>query len=81
LQTAAANEQHYELPTDYFLAVLGPNRKYSSCLYERPDASLEEAEVAMLELSCQRAQLEDGQKVWRFSLWCCLCGVGCCVVL
>ncbi|KAI3425235.1 hypothetical protein D9Q98_009003 [Chlorella vulgaris] len=63
VQTATANEQHYELPTDYFLAVLGPNRKYSSCLYERPDASLEEAEVAMLELSCQRAQLEDGQKI------------------
>lgn len=37
--------------------------QYSSCLYERPDATLEEAEVAMLELCCQRAQLEDGQQV------------------
>ena len=63
LQTAAANEQHYELPTEYFLAALGPHRKYSSCLYERPGASLEEAEVAMLEVCCQRAQLEDGQQV------------------
>ena len=26
-QTAAANEQHYELPTEYFLAALGPHRK------------------------------------------------------
>jgi cyclopropane fatty-acyl-phospholipid synthase-like methyltransferase len=62
-QTAAANEQHYEVPTEYFLAVLGPHRKYSSCLYEKPDASLAEAEAAMLELCCQRAQLEDGQQV------------------
>ena len=62
-QTAAANEQHYELPTEYFLRVLGPHRKYSSCLFERPDASLEEAEVAMLELCCERAQLQDGQQV------------------
>lgn len=34
-QTAAANEQHYELPTEYFLAALGPHRKYSSCLYDK----------------------------------------------
>ena len=27
LQTAAANEQHYELPTEYFLKALGPHRK------------------------------------------------------
>lgn len=63
VQTAAANEQHYEVPTEYFLAVLGPHRKYSSCLYERPDSTLAEAEEAMLALSCRRAQLEDGQDV------------------
>lgn len=63
VQTAAANEQHYELPTEYFLAALGPHRKYSSCLYERPDMTLAEAEEAMLELCCARAQLEDGQEV------------------
>lgn len=63
VQTAAANEQHYELPTEYFLAALGPHRKYSSCLYERPDMSLAEAEEAMLELCCARAQLGDGQEV------------------
>lgn len=63
VQTAAANEQHYEVPTEYFLAVLGPHRKYSSCLYTKPDASLAEAEAAMLELCCQRAQLQDGQQV------------------
>lgn len=44
LQTAAANEQHYELPTDYFLAALGPHRKYSSCLYDKVRTKRMEAE-------------------------------------
>ncbi len=35
LQTASANDQHYEIPTEYFLAALGPHRKYSSCLYDK----------------------------------------------
>ena len=64
IQTATANEQHYEVPTPYFLAVLGPKLKYSSCVYPKGDKStLEEAEVAMLELACERAELEDGQDI------------------
>lgn len=31
--TAAANEQHYELPPNFFALTLGPRRKYSCCLY------------------------------------------------
>lgn len=30
-QTDAANEQHYEVPTEFFTTHLGPCRKYSSC--------------------------------------------------
>ena len=41
--TDLANEQHYEVPTDFFLKVLGPQRKYSACEYPTPEASLEEA--------------------------------------
>jgi cyclopropane-fatty-acyl-phospholipid synthase len=59
-QQDAANEQHYEVPTEYFTAVLGKHRKYSSCLYTRPKMTLEEAEVEMLELTCERAQLSEG---------------------
>jgi cyclopropane-fatty-acyl-phospholipid synthase len=29
-----ANEQHYEVPPAFFLLVLGPHLKYSSCLYK-----------------------------------------------
>lgn len=59
-QQEAANEQHYELPNEYFNTVLGDHRKYSSCLYTKSGMSLEEAEVEMLELCCQRAQLKEG---------------------
>ena len=63
VNTDTANAQHYEVPTAYFLRVLGPCRKYSSCLWEGPVRNLAEAEVAMLELTCQRAGLADGQHV------------------
>jgi cyclopropane-fatty-acyl-phospholipid synthase len=58
-----ANEQHYELPTDFFLKVLGPRLKYSSAYFESADETLEAAECVMLRLYCQRAGLEDGMSV------------------
>ena len=36
----AANAQHYELPAEFFGLVLGPHRKYSSCLYASPSDTL-----------------------------------------
>lgn len=59
----AANEQHYEVSTDFYLIVLGPRLKYSSGLWPKSDTTFEESELAMLELYCTRAQLEDGMKV------------------
>ena len=61
--TEAANEQHYEVPTELFRRVLGPNMKYSSCIYPHENASLEEAEEASLALTCKRAGIEDGMSV------------------
>jgi len=58
-----ANEQHYELPPEFFELVLGPRLKYSSAWYATPASTLREAEEAMLALSAERAQLADGQDV------------------
>lgn len=58
-----ANEQHYELPTEFFLLHLGKRRKYSACYYESADVTLDVAEETMLRLYCQRAQLKDGMTV------------------
>ena len=62
-QTAAANEQHYEVPTPFYERCLGKRLKYSGCLYPSGAESLDQAEEAMLELYAQRAQLADGQNI------------------
>ena len=60
---ALANEQHYEVPEEFFGAVLGPHRKYSCCLFARPDTTLPVAEAEALNRSCERAGLVNGQEV------------------
>ena len=42
----AANEQHYELPPEFFALTLGPCRKYSCCLYITGNETLAQAEIA-----------------------------------
>ena len=37
-----------QVPTEYFLLVLGKHLKYSSCLYPKRDTTLDDAELAML---------------------------------
>ncbi len=73
--TQEANDQHYELPADFFGLVLGPRRKYSCCCYELGD-SLAQAEERALAVTCERAGLADGQTIlelgcgWgSLSLW------------
>jgi cyclopropane-fatty-acyl-phospholipid synthase len=61
--TAAANEQHYEVPASFFQMVLGPHLKYSCGYWAAPDATLADAETAMLQLTVDRAQLQNGQHV------------------
>ena len=63
INTREANEQHYEVPTALYQIALGPRLKYSSGLWDSGCASLADAEVAMLRLTCERAQLLDGQRV------------------
>lgn len=71
-----ANVQHYELPAEFFGQVLGRYRKYSCCYWGHGAQTLDEAERAALEITCQRARIADGQKIldlgcgWgSFSLW------------
>ncbi len=71
-----ANAQHYELPPDFFGLVLGPQRKYSCCLFDRGASTLEAAEIRALEETCRNAGLADGQQIlelgcgWgSLSLW------------
>jgi cyclopropane-fatty-acyl-phospholipid synthase len=63
LQPEKPREQHYELPPAFFQQVLGRHLKYSCCLWTDSVQPLDEAEEAMLELTCRRAGIEDGMTI------------------
>jgi cyclopropane-fatty-acyl-phospholipid synthase len=71
-----ANEQHYEVPASFYERVLGPRRKYSCCVWPSGGRTLADAEDAALRLTCERANIRDGQRIlelgcgWgSLSLW------------
>lgn len=63
LHTDDANEQHYQVPTEFFRHVLGKHMKYSGGYWPPGTRTLDESEAAMLELSCRRARLDDHQEI------------------
>jgi len=76
VQTDQANEQHYELPPQYFELVLGSRRKYSCCYWDENTANLDQAEANALQRVCAKAGIVDGQRIldlgcgWgSLSLW------------
>jgi len=58
-----ANEQHYEVPPEFFEYALGTNLKYSSGYWPKGIVNLDDSELAMLKLSAERAELNDGQSI------------------
>lgn len=76
LHTDKANEQHYELPAEFFNLILGTHRKYSCCLFDMPGMTLDQAEARALAETSSHARLADGQRIlemgcgWgSLSLW------------
>ncbi|MHC4380208.1 MAG: SAM-dependent methyltransferase [Planctomycetota bacterium] len=76
IDTGAANDQHYEVPAEFYGLCLGEHRKYSSCLWDQGVSNLDQAEHRMLDLTSSRADLKDGQSIlelgcgWgSLSLW------------
>ncbi len=61
VQTRDANEQHYEVPTRFYQLCLGRRLKYSSGLWTDAADTLDIAEEKMLALTCERADIADGQ--------------------
>ena len=58
-----ANEQHYEVPAEFFEQVLGTWSKYSCSYWPDGVTELDEAEFAALEVTVTRAQIEDGMRI------------------
>lgn len=63
LHTVAANEQHYEVPAEFFRLVLGPHRKYSCCLFNDANMTLGQAEDRALQATVAHADLRDGMRI------------------
>lgn len=62
IQEVKANEQHYEVPDEFYQIVLGKHLKYSCCLWDNAK-TLDEAEVKMLEDYIQKADIQNGQTI------------------
>jgi cyclopropane-fatty-acyl-phospholipid synthase len=63
INTVDANEQHYEVPTEFYQYCLGEHLKYSSGYWKDGVTDINTSEKDMLELTCQRADLQNGQTV------------------
>ncbi|MEQ8636285.1 SAM-dependent methyltransferase [Gimesia maris] len=58
-----ANEQHYEVPAEFYKNVLGSHRKYSCCYWPEGVETLDEAEASALSETCQHADIQDGMSI------------------
>jgi cyclopropane-fatty-acyl-phospholipid synthase len=63
VNTADANTQHYEVPANFFQLILGKHLKYSSGYWKEGVTSIDTSERDMLEITCDRAELKDGQTI------------------
>jgi cyclopropane-fatty-acyl-phospholipid synthase len=60
---AAAISYHYDAPNSFYELVLGPAMAYTCALFERPGATLEEAQAAKFDLVCRKLALAPGMRV------------------
>ncbi|MBS0447051.1 MAG: class I SAM-dependent methyltransferase [Proteobacteria bacterium] len=51
---------HYDIGNDFFALFLDPTMTYSCAVFERPDMTLEEAQVAKLDRICTKLDLRPG---------------------
>lgn len=63
IHTREANEQHYEVPTLFYTYCLGKHLKYSSGYWKEGVNDIDRSEADMLQLTCERAGLSNGQEV------------------
>ena len=67
-------QAHYDLSDDFFGLFQDPSRTYSCAYYERDDMTLAEAQVAKIDLSLGKLNLEPGMTLLDIG-----CGWGACM--
>lgn len=63
VNAAVKKEQVYEVPVEFYKYCFGQHLKHSCCLWNDGVLDINMAEQEMLELTCKRAALENGQQV------------------
>lgn len=63
VNTSDANEQHYEVPTEFYKLVMGKYLKYSCGYWKDKYTDQNTSESDMLKLTCYRAELEEHQNI------------------
>lgn len=58
-----AIRHHYDVGNDFYRIVLGPSLVYSCAYWDSPDATLETAQAAKLELICRKLGLRPGMRL------------------
>ncbi|KAF5194892.1 (S)-coclaurine N-methyltransferase [Thalictrum thalictroides] len=63
MEVDSLDSQIYEVPIDFLKIMNGSTLKLSCCYFQDDSTTLDEAEIAMLDLYCERAQIKDGHSV------------------
>ena len=63
LFTNKANEQHYEVPPEFFRISLGPNLKYSCAYWDTEINNLADAEEKMFKIYIERSGIKNGMSI------------------
>jgi cyclopropane-fatty-acyl-phospholipid synthase len=58
-----AISHHYDVSNAFYRLVLGPSMVYSCGVWDGPDATLEQAQTAKLDLVCRKLALEPGMRL------------------
>src|SRR2546428_214870 len=53
-------QAHYDLSDDFFALFLDPTRTYSCAKFDSPDTTLEQAQLAKIDLSLAKCELRPG---------------------
>ncbi len=56
-------QSHYDLSDEFFELFLDPTRTYSCAYFEDPEATLEQAQMAKIDLSLRKCELLPGMKL------------------
>ncbi|KAK9093451.1 hypothetical protein Syun_028362 [Stephania yunnanensis] len=63
LETEDFNTNVYDIPIEFVKLIHGKALKQSGCYFEDKSVTLDDAEKAMLDLYCERAQIKNGDRI------------------